>query len=332
MDFLKKIRNSAKIIKKHIVLPEGDDSRTTKAIESIVKEGIAKVTVLANDIDKVKAELQEYGVLDKVTVISPETDERLKSYAEKYYLMRKRKGLTEDQALKDIIQPLYFGAMLLNEGEANGCVAGASHTTSDVLRAAIRVIGLKEGIKTLSSSFLMVTNKPEMGEDRVLLFADCAVNPDPTAEMLVDIAQSTAESFESFLGAKAKVGLLSFSTKGSATSDSVEKVRRAAEIAKEKLPHILIDGELQVDAAIVPEVAELKDKDGLLKGKANVLVFPNLDTANISYKLVQRFADAQAIGPIIQGLRKPMNDLSRGCSVEDIVNTVAVTLVQSEGK
>jgi len=295
----------------------------------IIEKDIAKVTLLGNH-DKISSLAKEHNLdLGKVNVIDPATSEKLDDYAAQFCEMRKAKGITLDQAKEQMQQVLYFGAMMVKRGEVDGSVAGSVHTTGDVLRAGIQVIGLAEGIRSVSSCFMMVV--PEfMGEtNKVFLFADGAVIPNPTAPQLGSVAVSTARTMKVLAGQDPRVAMLSFSTKGSAEHSDVDKVREGLKIAKEIDPNLVIDGELQVDAAIIPKIANSKAPGSPVEGKANVLIFADLDAGNIAYKIVQRLAKAEAIGPIIQGLAKPANDLSRGCSPEDIVNVTAIAMIMS---
>lgn len=331
MDILQNFKNKAKELKRRIVLPEGFDERTLRAAVIISEEGIARLTVLGAK-DETAAKLKEYGMsadaLNGINIIDPLTSPKLKEYTDIYYESRKAKGLTMEEAETSMKNNLFFGAMLVKQGECDGLVAGAANTTSDVLRSALRIIGVKKGLKTVSSCFIMVTKNKRFGKDGVLLFADSAVNPNPDSNMLADIAESTAESGRALLEMDPVIAMLSFSTKGSAKSPETEKIEEAVKILHDRNPSLVVDGEMQLDAAIIPEVGERKAKGSNVAGKANVLIFPNLDAGNIGYKLVERFAEAQAIGPIIQGLNSPVNDLSRGCSVQDIVNVAAITSVQ----
>jgi phosphate acetyltransferase len=316
-----------------VVLPEGYDDRMVQAAGPIAQDGLAKV-ILLGDPATLSAKAESLGVsLEGVTLLDPKNSPKLEEYIDELVEVRKKKGLSREDAKKLLTDDdnLFYGAMMVRKGDAGGAVAGAANTTGDVLRAAFQVIGPAPGMKTVSSVFLMVTKTPEFGEDGVLLFADCAVNPNPDARALAEIAVSTAKSCKSFLGVDARVAMLSFSTKGSAKHEDPDKVIEALGLAKEMAPELQIDGELQADAALIPKVGESKAPGSTVAGKANTLIFPDLDAGNIGYKLVQRLAGAEAVGPIIQGLGKPVNDLSRGCSVEDIINVAAITAVQAQG-
>lgn len=335
MDILQQFKDKAKKRVKHIVLPEGFDERTLKAAVKIREEGLARLTILGN-VDDVASRLVSYGLKKEsidgkdLSIIDPLQSSYLQEWTNIYYESRKAKGLTMEEAEASMKNNLFFGAMLVKQKLCDGVVAGAANTTSDVLRSALRIIGVKKGLNTVSSYFIMVTKNKEFGCDGVLLFADSAVNPNPDASMLADIAESTAASCKQMLGVDATVAMLSFSTKGSAKTDETKKVAEAVKILKERNDKILVDGEMQLDAALIYEVGQRKAPGSPVAGKANVLIFPNLDAGNIGYKLVERFANAIAIGPIIQGLKSPVNDLSRGCSAEDIVNVTAITSVQVE--
>ena len=307
MNLIEEIRAKARANLKKIVLPEGDEPRTVAAAEIIRREGIAEPILLTKDSLAEKAE----------------------TYAAHLYELRKAKGLTPEGAASLVADPMYYGMMMVKEGDADGLVSGAIHSTGDMLRPALQIVRTKPGVKLVSSSFLMECPDESLGEKGLLVFADCVVNPCPTAEELAHIAVSTAETARVLCGvAEPRVALLSFSTKGSAKHALVDKVREATEIAHRLAPDLLLDGELQLDAALVPSVAELKAKGSPVKGRANVLVFPDLQAGNIGYKLVQRIGKANCFA-VLQGLSKPCNDLSRGCSVDDVVNTVAMTAVQS---
>lgn len=332
MSLVEQIKSKAGKNLKTVVLPESYDERMLFAAQQIVEQGLAKIVILGNP-DTVSAAASAKGIsLAGVEIIEPATAPRLAAYVDEFVELRKSKGLTREDAEKLLTAKdnLYFAGMMVRTGDADGEVAGATGTTGDVLRAAFQTVGTAPGIKTVSSFFLMVTKTPSFGENGILLFADCAVNPNPDAQALAEIAVATARNCTSFLDVPARVAMLSFSTKGSAKHEDADKVLKALEIAKGIDPALQIDGELQADAALLPKVGEKKAPGSAVAGKANVLIFPDLDAGNIAYKLVERVAGAEAIGPVIQGLAKPINDLSRGCSVEDIVNVVAITAVQAQ--
>ena len=317
MQIIQEIRRKAASIKKTIVLPRSSDERVLKAAEFLVKEDLCEVVLIRNESTP--------QTMESIKLIDPATNEKLKSYASAFFEKRKHKGITERQALEIVKDPLFFAASMVAQDDADGCVAGSVSTTGDVLRAAIQTIGLKAGSNVVSSIFLM-----SFDDGRVFSFGDCAVVPYPTAEQLATITVDSANSHKSLTGEEPKVAMLSFATKGSARHERVDLVEEALELAKEQNPLLKIDGTLQFDAALIDAIGHRKAPGSEVAGKANVFIFPNLDAGNIGYKITERLAGATATGPIIQGLAKPMMDLSRGCSWEDIVNTSCVTALLSE--
>ncbi|MEG1771914.1 MAG: phosphate acetyltransferase [Clostridia bacterium] len=329
MSVIDAIVAKAKANKKHILLPEGNEERTIKAAEIITKEGVANVTLFGN-IDEINAKAKKLSVnLNGIGLIDPNKDSKLKNYVEKFYELRKAKGITPEKADIQMRDPLFFACMMLKEGLGDGMVAGAINTTGNTLRPGLQIVKQAKGISTVSSCFIMEVPNKAYGQDGVLVFADCAVNPMPTSEQLADIAISSASTARHLCAIDPKVAMLSFSTKGSASHEVVDKVRNATELIHSLAPDLSCDGELQADAALVSSVGALKCPNSTVAGHANILVFPDLQAGNIGYKLVQRLAGATALGPICQGFAKPINDLSRGCSIEDIVSVVAITAVQS---
>jgi len=322
------IHNNASKLGKSIVLPEGEEPRTLQAARIITDKKIAKVTLIG-DIKKMNESVPNIN-LDGINIINPNKDD-IGRYIDLCFEVRKQKGVTKDDAKTLAHNPLYLGVLMVKNGDCDGMVAGAINATGDVLRPALQIIKTSDSIKTVSSCFVM-TMQEGTKYGGVMIFGDCAVNPEPTAEELASIAIASANSAKAIAGLDPRVAMLSFSTKGSAKHPNVEKVVKATELVKAQCPNLCIDGELQLDAAIVESVAKLKAPNSSVAGNANVLIFPDLQSGNIGYKLVQRFANAEAIGPICQGFNKPVNDLSRGCSIEDIVNVVAITAVQTSIK
>jgi len=329
MNFVLDMKNKAMSAPKKLVLAEGTEKRILKAARIILDERIAaSVTLLGKTADVQEAARKEGVDLKGIGIISPEADHNLGKYAEIFYELRKNKGMTPEQARIDITDTLRWGAMMVHMGEADAMVAGAERTTGDVLRAGLSIIGTVPGLKTASSCFVMTGMDSQYGFEGSLIFSDCAVVPDPNPEQLADITVSASQSCREFLNVEPVTALLSFSTKGSANHDDVTKVQSAVNILKDRKVNFLFDGELQADAALVPSVMEKKAPGSPVQGKVNVLVFPDLGAGNIGYKLVQRLGKAQAYGPFLQGFAKPISDLSRGASVDDIVTTCAVTLAR----
>ena len=333
MGFIDVLKDRARASVKTIVLPETEDMRTLDATEKILKEGIAKVVLIGNE-ETVKKSATEGGYdISGAQIVDPATSEKTQGYIDKLVELRQKKGMTPEQA-KDILlnQYLYYGVMMVKMGDADGMVSGACHSTADTLRPCLQILKTKPGTKLVSAFFLMEVPNCEFGENGTFVFADCGLNQNPNPEELAAIAASSAESFKSLVGAEPKVAFLSHSSKGSAKHADIDKVTAAVKIAKEENPDLMLDGELQLDAAIVPSVGESKAPGSPVAGHANVLIFPDLDAGNIGYKLVQRLAKAEAYGPVTQGIAAPVNDLSRGCSADDIVGVVAITAVQCQNK
>lgn len=330
MGFIDDIKTKAKQNKKTIVLPETWDRRTLEAANTVLSEGIADVVLIGNE-DEIKKQADGLD-LSKASFIDPVNTDKLDSYVDLFVELRKNKGMTPEKARELLTtKPLYFGVAMVKAGDADGMVAGAVHSTADVMRAALQIIKTAPGTKLVSTFFVMVVPNCEYGANGTFVFSDCGLNQNPNSEELAEIAASSAKSFETLLNKEPIVAMLSHSTKGSASHQDVDKVVEATRIAKELYPNIKLDGELQFDAAIVPKVGASKAPGSEVAGKANVLIFPDLDAGNIGYKMVERLAKAEAYGPITQGLAKPVNDLSRGCSADDIVGVIAITAVQAQG-
>ncbi len=331
MAYIDQIKERAKIDKKTIVLPESTDKRTLLAAAKIIEEGIANIIMVGNE-EKIRDGAGWLDIdLDDVKVINPETTPKLDEYVNLLYETRKAKGMTPEKARETLLKDwLTFGIMMVKANDADGMVAGACHSTADTLRPALQILKTAPGVKLVSAFFILDTIMKDMGENGAFLLADCGLNQDPNPEELAAIADSSARSFKALVGPKPVVAMLSHSTKGSAKHALVDKVVEATRIAHEQYPHLVLDGELQTDAALVPSVSKSKAPGSPVGGKANILIFPNLDAGNIGYKLVQRLGGADAYGPMLQGIAKPVNDLSRGCSWEDIVGVVALTAVQAQ--
>ena len=332
MDILERMSARAKANPRRIVLPEGDEPRTLEAANILLRDEIAHLILIGNPavIRKMAAE-RGYEYIERARIIDPESDPKMSEYAQLLYELRKAKGMTEEEAARKAKDPLYLGCLMIKAGDADGELAGARGTTADTIRPAFQILKTKPGVGIVSGAFLMITPSKHLGDNGLLVFADCAVNPCPNATELAQIAISTAETARSLAGIEPKVAMLSFSTKGSAKHELIDKVNEATRIAKKLAPELAIDGELQADAALIPGVAEKKAPGSAVAGKANVLVFPDLQAGNIGYKLVERFSGADAIGPILQGIAAPVNDLSRGCKVQDIVQMVIITANQAIG-
>lgn len=329
MDFKKNMLNKAKELKRSIALPEATDERVLKAAQRLIEEEIAKDVYLVGSKSEIIKKAEETKVnISKCILVDPSEDSKKEEYSQAFYDLRKSKGISEEEARKIMIDPLYYAAMMCRKGDSYAVLAGATHSTADVLRAGLTIIKTFPGVKTASSYFIMDTHNPDFGYEGLMLFSDCGMLPEPNAEQLADIAISSAQSFEKLIGETPKIAMLSFSSKGSASTPSSQKVIDATQLVKERNPNLIIDGELQLDAAIIPEVADQKAKGSPLAGKANILIFPNLDAGNIGYKLVQRFAKAEAYGPLLQGFAYPISDLSRGCNIEEIIMTAAIVLTQ----
>ena len=330
MSVLDSIKEKAKADVKHILLPEGSEERTVQAARIITDEKIAKVTLLGDE-EEIKKVAEKFNVcLCGIDIINPLTDPGFEHYANGFYELRKAKGMTPEKARETIKNTLFYACMMIKEGKADGMVSGAINTTGNTLRPGLQIIKMAKGINTISSCFIMEIPNKEYGDNGLMLFGDCAININPNPDELASIAIATANTAKTLLGMDPKVAMLSFSTKGSAKHENVDKVTAALAKVKELAPDLDVDGELQADAAMVPKVAALKAPGSKVAGHANVLIFPDLQAGNIGYKLVQRLAGAEAVGPVSQGFAKPINDLSRGCSIADIVSVVAITAVQAQ--
>ena len=330
MKLLEQIMQRAKANPQRIVLPEGTEIRTLKAADIILKEKAAHLILIGShaEINRIAIE-NNLHYIKNARIVDPETHESMARYAQLLYELRKSKGLSYEEAEKLAKDPLYLGCLMIKNGDADGELAGALNTTGNVLRPAFQIVKTKPGISVVSGAIFMFTPTTQYGEDGLLVFADCAVNPNPTAQELAEIAVSTAETTQAIAGFEPRVAMLSFSSKGSAKHELVDKVTEATNIARKMNPHLQIDGELQADAAIVASIAQSKAPGSNIAGKANVLIFPDLQSGNIGYKLVERFSGTQAVGPILQGMAAPINDLSRGCSVDDIVHMITITANQA---
>jgi len=332
MELIDKIKNNARKHNMRIVLPEGTEERNIKAADMALAEGLAQIILIGNPAE-IKALASKYGLknISKASVVDPKNHPMKEKYVDLMVELRKSKGLTREEASRLIEDPLYLGVLMIKHGDADGEVSGADHATGDVLRPAFQYVKTAPGISVVSGAFIMILKDKDFGQDGILVFADGAVHPDPTDKELAEIAVATARTAKTIVGMEPKVALLSFSTKGSAKHPMVDKVVNATKMAKEMAPEFNFDGELQADAALIPEIGKKKAPGSSIAGEANVLVFPDLQSGNIAYKLVQRLAHAEAIGPVLQGMAAPINDLSRGCSVSDIVSLIAITANQAAG-
>jgi phosphate acetyltransferase len=329
MELLDQIKESARQLQNRIVLPEGSELRTLKATEIVLKSQLARVILLGNP-EQIKEIANKEGInITGAAIVNPSDDVRRSHYADLMVEIRKNKGLTKEEALTLLNDPLVFGPLMIKAGDADGELSGAINATGDVLRPAFQFIKTIPGASVVSGAFILILKNKSLGENGIFVFADCAVMPDPDEKQLAEIAVASARTAKKIANIEPRVAMLSFSTKGSAKHALVDKVVNATKLARQMAPDLMIDGEMQLDAALVPEVGQLKSPGSKVAGKANVLVFPGLEAANIGYKLVQRLAGAEAIGPILQGMAAPINDLSRGCSVSDIVNMIAITSNQA---
>lgn len=330
MSFIENIKMRAKSNIKTIVLPEATDIRTLEAASIVLKEEFAKIILIGNKEEILHKANENNLNIEKAIIVDPKKSEKYEEYVNLFYELRKAKGMTIEKARELILDSVYYGMMMVKSGDADGLVSGAIHSTSDTLRPALQILKTAPNTKLVSAFFVMVVPNSKFGDNGVFVFGDCGLNENPDSEALSEIAISSAKSYKQLIGEEAKVAMLSYSTYGSAKSESTEKVIEATRLVREKAPEIAVDGELQLDAAIVPEVGKSKAPDSKIAGKANTLIFPDLNAGNIGYKLTQRLAKAEAYGPLCQGIAKPVNDLSRGCSSQDIVGVVAITAVQAQ--
>ena len=330
MSFIDEIKERARKNIKTIVLPEATDIRTLKAVDQIGKEEFARVVLVGDEEEVTKIAKDNNLDISKAKIVNPAKSEKYDEYVEYFYELRKEKGMTIEEAKKLILNPVFYGMMMVKKEEADGLVSGAAHSTADTLRPALQILKTKPGTKLVSTFNVMVVPNCEYGEKGVFVFSDCALNQNPDSEQLSEIAISTAESYKQIIGGEPRIAMLSYSTYGSAKADEVTKVQEATKFAKQKAPELVIDGEMQLDAALVPSVGASKAPGSSVAGKANTIIFPDLNAGNIGYKLVERLAKAEAYGPVCQGMAKPVNDLSRGCKAEDIVGVVAITALQAQ--
>lgn len=332
MSFIDDIKKRAKEEIKTIVLPEANDIRTLKAVDLMAKDEFCNIVLIGNKEDIKKVANENKLNISRAQIIEPNNSEEFETYVNAFYELRKHKGMTIEKAKELMTDPVFFGMMMVKQGKADGLVSGAAHSTADTLRPALQILKTKPGTKLVSTFVVMSVPNCEYGEEGVFVFSDCGLNQNPNSEELSEIAIASASSFEQIIGKVPKVAMLSYSTYGSAKAEEVDKVRNATNLVKEKMPDLLVDGEMQFDAAIVPDIAKSKAPGSNVAGKANTIIFPDLQAGNIGYKLVERLAKAEAYGPICQGMAKPVNDLSRGCKAEDIVGVVAITCVQAQQK
>ena len=330
MSFIDEIKNRAKSALKAIVLPDAEDIRIVEAAAIALREQYAKIILLGNEEKITRIAKENNFDISKASIINPKISSKHKMYAEKLYELRKEKGMTLEKAEELVSDEVYFGMMMVKNEEADGLVSGAIHSTSDTLRPALQILKTAPNTKLVSAFFIMVVPNCEYGEKGTFVFGDCGLNENPNAEELAEIAKSSSQSFEQLVGQEPKIGMLSYSTYGSAKSEMTQKVIDATNLIKERYPELQVDGELQLDSCIVPEVAKSKAPDSKVAGKCNTLIFPDLNSGNIGYKLTQRFAKAEAYGPLCQGIAKPVNDLSRGCSAKDVAGVIAITCVQAQ--